>query len=135
MIGGYDDPKYRINSTLSFPATGSLAGTAAAAADLTRKKRATPTRIVDAVGVYIAGGTDADILAVTINTSLAGTGDLVPIGTMIIGTQATLDTVDIAVTETTLLVGDDIVLSRAIGTSAIIANVQIDLTVREGFSA
>ena len=135
MIGGYDDAKFRVNTTLSLPSTGSLAGTDAAVTNLTKKKMSTASRIVDAVAVYTAGGTDASEEVLTINTSLAGTGALVPIGTMTIGTQATLDTVDIAVTETCLLVGDDIVLAKLAGTSAIVADVQIDLTVREAFSA
>lgn len=131
--GNYDDARYRAKQVLNFPATGSLVGSQAGVVVLFRKKVMYPTRILDGVGAYIAGGTDAAELQVTINTSLAGTGALVPIGTMVIGTQATQDNKDITVVETAIAAGDEIVLARAIGSSGIVADVQIDVAVREQF--
>lgn len=133
--GNYSDARYMAKQVLSFTTTGSLAGTESAAADLFRKQVMYPTRVLDAVGYYTAGGTDAGVLKVTINTSLAGTGALVAIGTMVIGTQATASSKAITVTETALTDGDQIVLSRAAGTSAIVADVLIDIAVREQFEA
>ncbi len=132
-VGFYDDARYRTKNVLTLEPTGSLAGTAASAADVVRKKVMFPVRIIDAVGYYIAGGTDAGKEKLTINSSLAGTGALSAIGTMTIGTQATRTSKAVAVTETDLVAEDEIVIQRVAGTSAIVANVQVDIGYREVF--
>lgn len=133
-IGNYDDAMYRTKSVISFPATGSLAGTAAAAAYLYKKKCPHAMTVADAAGYYVAGGTDAGVEKVVIGKSVAGTGTVTGIGTMTIGTQATAAVSDITITETDFDAGDVITLQRAAGTSAIVANVIVDLVVREKFT-
>ena len=135
-IGFYDDARYRTRNVLTLPASGSLAGTAAAAADVVRKKVMFPIRIIDAVGYCSVGGTEtgAGVQTLTVNSSLAGTGDLVPLGTMTIGTQADLSSQAIAITECSLAAEDEIVIQRAIGTSTAVTDVQLDIGYREVFA-
>jgi hypothetical protein len=132
-IGFYDDARYRTRQTITFPDSGALNGTAASAADVSRQRVMFPVRVIDANGYYIAGGTDAGVLKLTLNKSLAGTGALEAFGTLVIGTQATLSTKNITVTETDLAADDEIVIQRAAGTSDKVANVRINVGVRERF--
>jgi hypothetical protein len=52
-----------------------------------------------------------------LSKSLAGTGALVPMGSVVIGTAADGTVVDAALTPTNLVGGDDLILSYEVGTS------------------
>ncbi len=132
---GYSDARYRTLQTRGFPTTGALNGTAAAAATLSQRQMLHPVRIISANAYYTAGGTDAGVLKVTINKSLAGTGAATVIGTLTIGTQATASFKSITITETNLTTGDVLLLQRLAGTSIIVADVLLEVGYREEFSA
>lgn len=108
MSRKYSDPSYGSKKVFTFPATGSLAGTAA----ISEKARHTfmePVTVTDMNVYFNAGGTTA-AQSFVLGKSLAGTGSFSGFGTIAVGTQATDSVKDGSVTETTFDTGDDIVL-------------------------
>jgi hypothetical protein len=122
MARSYSDPSYGSKKELSLRESGVLNGTASAAAELMRHTFMAPVSLQDANLQFIAGGTNTTV-SILVGKSAAGTGTVSNIGTIAIGTQA-IDTVkDGAVTVTSFSTGDDLVISRAAGTSTTVENV------------
>jgi len=97
----------------------SVSGTNAAAADLYRCILTENVTIDEMAVVANTGGTAAGPVCV-LNTSLAGTGALTPIGTFKVGTTANNTNLPaITVASTTLSAGDHLVLQVAAGTAAV----------------
>jgi hypothetical protein len=80
---------------------------------------------------FVAGGTST-AQSFVIGKSLAGTGAFSGIGTIVVGTQATGTFKSGTVTETSMAVGDALIL-QAGGTSAVVANGQVSVLFREEF--
>ena len=114
----------------AFPATGSLAGTAAIAIK-SAVEFMNPATVTDVNVFFVAGGTTA-AQSFVIGKSLAGTGTFAGIGTIVVGTQATNTVKDGAVTETSFNTGDVLQLYAG-GTAAIVANGIVTVQYKETF--
>jgi hypothetical protein len=130
MSRTYSDPSYGSEKLISFPATGSLAGTAAIAVKCAHTFME-PCTVTDMNVFFVAGGTTA-AQSFVVGKSLAGTGTFAPIGTIVVGTQATNTIKDGAVTATSFNAGDDLVLYAG-GTAAIVANGIVRCQYKETF--
>lgn len=111
----------RYNTEQRMQVTGddvSLAGTQASATELYRTTALKAIRLLANANADILTGGTAAGPAFTVNTSLAGTGALVPIGTATFGTHADSTVLDVTITETEISEGDDIVLESVAGTAA-----------------
>lgn len=118
----YSDPSYGSRKTFTFVASGALNGTSATAVELERHTFMQPVTVTDWNLWYQAGGTSTT-RSVTIGKSLGGTGAVVSLGTIAIGTQA-IDTVkDGSATATDFVAGDDLVFESLAGTSTTVENV------------
>lgn len=117
MSKSYEDSRFGVRKYVRFTKTASLAGTLATSTELER------LRMFEAVSIQawnvslITGGTIAATAALVLNTSLAGTGALVPIGTATLATNANASVITGSVATTAMAAGDDLVLSQ-IGTTA-----------------
>ena len=133
MSRTYSDQSYGSKKNLVMFATGSTVGTAAGT-DLegSRTTVMQPITATDWNLKYTAGGTTAGTKSLILNSSLAGTGANVAIGTIALGTNATNTLRDGALTETDLVTGDDLIISFD-GTDAIVANVTATVQYREHF--
>ena len=130
MSRTYSDPSYGSKKMYAFPATGSLAGTAAIAIK-SAVEFMEPATVTDFNVFFVAGGTTA-AQSFVIGKSLAGTGAFSAIGTIVVGTQATNSTKDGAVTETSFTAGDLLQLYAG-GTAAIVANGIVTVQYKETF--
>jgi hypothetical protein len=130
MSRTYSDPSYNVEQTLSFPATGSLAGTAA----ISEKARHTFMEAVTVTdfNVYFNAGGTSTAQSFVIGKSAAGTGTFAGLGTIVVGTQATDSVKDGTVTATNFSAGDDIVL-HAGGTSAIVSDGIVRVQYKERY--
>jgi hypothetical protein len=133
MTRTYSDPSYGSKKILNMTASGSTVGTAVGTnLAASRTTVEFPITIQDWQLKYIAGGTTAGTKSILINTSLAGTGANVAVGTIALGTNATGEVRDGALTATNLNAGDDLILTFT-GTDAIVANVQAQVTYVERY--
>lgn len=130
----YSDDAFGVKQNLRLRASGVLNGTAASATELDRVKFMFPVIVKDWNIYYAAGGTNST-RSVTIGKSVAGTGAVTAIGTIVIGTQATATTKDGSVTETTFDSGDALVFESAAGTSTTVENVVPNIFIVEAFQA
>jgi hypothetical protein len=96
----------------------SVVGTNAAAADIYRAVWTENITVDELTVAALTGGTAAGPI-VTVNTSVGGTGSLVPIGTFKIGTTANNGNLPaITIASSSLTAGDHLVLQVAAGTAA-----------------
>lgn len=96
----------------------SVVGTNAAAADIYRTLFTENVTIDELSVTALTGGTAAGPIC-TVNTSVAGTGALVPIGTFKVGTTANnINLPAITIASSTLTAGDHLVIQVAAGTAA-----------------
>ncbi len=118
MSRTYSDPSYGSEKTIELLDTAAMNGTAAAATDQVYTVMSAITVTDWNVRVTTAGsGTLRNVL---LGKSLGGTGTVVAMGTIAVGT-ASVDTVkDGTVTATDLVAGDDLVIQIA-GTGATVA--------------
>ena len=132
MSRSYSDESYSAKQIVAMPSTGALNGTAAAVADLSRMSFMQPVNVSDINVTFVAGGTNATT-GIIVGKSLAGTGAVSPIGTVMTGTSALLSTKEGAVTATDFVTGDDLVIQRTIGTSTTVEEVIPYIQYRENF--
>ena len=130
MARQYSDPAFGTIQHHVFPATGSLAGTAAISIKGSIKFM-TAVKVLNFNVFFVAGGTTT-AQSFVIGKSAAGTGTFSAIGTIVVGTQATGTTKDGAVTETSFAEGDALQLYAG-GTSAVVANGLVAVKYREEF--
>lgn len=129
----YDDSRYATRRRLDLLAS-SIAGTAAAAADLFRVIVADDMTLDKFYALLTTGATSAGI-ALTIEVSLAGTGALSPIGTMTLLTHAANAKVTGSVASgTSLSEGDVLVVRRPAGTVATTPVANFTLGWKERFT-
>lgn len=118
MAQKYDAAQFRANIPLVPSLTGlSVPGTAASATDLLRIPLAVGTKLNTLKMRMSTGGTAAGP-TITVNSSLAGTGALVPIGTYAFGTNANGAVATLSFTSTEFANGDEVVISNVAGTVA-----------------
>lgn len=130
MARFYSDPSYGVKQVHTFPATGSLVGTAAISLKGAHKFMH-PVTATDVEVYFVAGGTTT-AQSFVVGKSLAGTGTFAGIGTIVVGTQATGTSKAGAVTETSFSTGDELQLYAG-GTAAIVANGVVSVQYRETF--
>lgn len=133
MSRTYSDPSYGSRKVLPLIVTGSVIGTHTSGTVLaaTEVSMDAPITIVDwSLASTVAGTHSAKSLI--LNTKLAGTGALVPIGTAALGTHAIFDTTAGSVTETKVVAGDSLVVSF-VGTDAIISQFLPKITYVETY--
>lgn len=136
MTRTYSDPSYGSKKILKLETTGALNGTRSSATEIgaTRCTVMQPITITDMNSFFVAGGTTTTNFLV-VNSSLAGTGAAVPIGTISAYTQAintVLDGSVVSGTAANLSTGDDIYLT-AYGTTTTVEDIQVTLQYRENF--
>lgn len=136
MTRTYSDPSYGSKKILALKTTGALNGTRASATEIgaTRCTVMQPITITDMNAFFTAGGTTTTNFIV-VNSSLAGTGAAVPIGTFGAYTQAintVLDGSVVSGTAANVNSGDDIYVT-AYGTATTVEDIQITLQYRENF--
>lgn len=133
MARGYHDAAYGTKQVITLPDTGALNGTRAAVTQLDSKFTFMhPCSVTDCNIYMVAGGTQANV-SVLVGKSAAGTGTVSYFGTVALGTQATGNVVDGAVTATAFSTGDDVVLSVSAGTATTVPNGRVFLQVRETY--
>lgn len=131
MSKAYDDPRFGVEQCYILPETGAINGTVGAT-ELYRHQ-VNKAMVVNSVRLRIkVGGTEASIRTLILNTSLAGTGAAVAIGTQTLGTLANNTFVTWAVTGS-LAAGDALILQH-LGTGAAVYNVQPQVFLQETFA-
>lgn len=136
MTRTYSDPSYGSKKVIKLTTTGALNGTRSGATEVgaTRMTVMQPITITDMNAFFTAGGTTTTNVIV-VNSSLAGTGAAVPIGTFSAYTQAintVLDGSVVSGTAANVNSGDDIYVT-AYGTATTVEDIQISLQYRENF--
>jgi hypothetical protein len=132
MARSYSDPSYGSKKILRMNATGSTVGTAVGtnlAASRTTVEM--PITVQDWQLKYIAGGTST-VKSLLINSSLAGTGANVALGTIALGTNATGEVRDGGALNANLNAGDDLIITFT-GTDSIVADVVAEVTYVERY--
>lgn len=129
---GYANNRFHTNQTISFPTTGALNGTNAAAVEKDRHTFMHNATVTDWNIFYTAGGTQGT-LSLLLAKSAAGTGAATAIGTIALGTQATGTIKDGSATETNFAAGDDLVILVAAGTATTVPDVLPRVNFKEHF--
>lgn len=132
----YSAGRYNSEKIASITADGvSFSGTIAAAAELARWTALQNMRVLANSNIQVLTGGTAAGPSFTVNTSLAGTGALVPIGTATFGTQADGTVLDVTINETAIVEGSDIVLQSVAGTVAATPVFGYNINYTENFVA
>jgi len=130
--GAYSEARYQVSQAQSLLDRVSVDGTIAADAEISRITAFTNIRAIEAQVPVHTGGTAAGP-QFTIGKSLAGTGAVVAFGTINVGTSADSTVLDIALTETDINDGDDIVVQKLAGTAAETPSISVILSYAENF--
>ncbi len=129
---GYSDSKYQANRTLPFAGI-TVAGTDAAVVPKFRIRCPKAITVTGATYCLPVGGTSG-ARSIVIGKSLAGTGAVAAISTIVAGTAVADNTSGVAtVTETTFAAGDHLVVQVAAGTSGSAGRMDLAIEWKETF--
>ena len=117
MSRTYSDPSYGSEKRITIPGGAiALNGTVTSTTEKARSTMTESITVTDMNVEVLIGGTAVDT-KVVLGKSAAGTGTIVPFGTVTLtGTKTANSVIDATVTATNLDAGDDIVYARLAGT-------------------
>jgi len=131
---GYDDPRYGVVQRMTLRGKAAQTSVIGARVEADRRTLMTGITVKDFNVFFVDGATTTGAAATTafkvgLAKSLGGTGAVTLFGTAVVGTQANGSVLDGAVTETSFVAGDDIVLSYEAGTALPAGALQIEADV------